>query len=101
VSPDISLFISTAVIRENIKLYGWAPPIMKLVQSSNPVVQLHALRFALNISLDGYSRKLILDANGQGILKSLLTSLNQEDDRADLCASTLENLEVPSTLTMK
>jgi hypothetical protein len=95
---------------------------MKLVQSPNPVVQLHSLRFALNISLDGmscakvveirandklircvvkgYSRKLIIDASGESILKSLLSSFGPDDDRADLCASTLENLEVPSALSV-
>jgi hypothetical protein len=82
-------------VRDKIRLFGWAEPAVKALTASNADVQLQILRFILNISLDDFCRKLLVDANAVGALESLLPSIPPHDERSELVQSVVNNLNAP------
>lgn len=82
-------------VRDRIRLFGWAEPAVKAVSGVNTEVQLQILRFILNISLDNFCRKLLVDAKAIPALQRLLPTVPTGDERMDLLQSALTNLSTP------
>eukprot|EP01117_Protostelium_nocturnum_P016885 TRINITY_DN6766_c0_g1_i1.p1 TRINITY_DN6766_c0_g1~~TRINITY_DN6766_c0_g1_i1.p1 ORF type:complete len:874 (-),score=290.31 TRINITY_DN6766_c0_g1_i1:43-2664(-) len=80
-------------IQKSLRYCGLVRPLIHLIKSTDPGLQIQSARLITNLSLDDWNRLELLDAGAREALELQLSNRNR--DVVDACQLALGNLSIP------